>query len=493
MQVISTLAGNDQVAASAAEEDAEHCTELAASLLTSPEDFSSLQQGQAQVAGQTAATSDADTSLTAVTVHKYPVDKQLLLQVRLRQGRIPASVVCTPARGIPVMPAAFGKVSPRHVGPAAHKDLHISNAANTSPVAYRASVYRALQLHDPEAGVAPFPSPTAGESHIAPTTLPHFQSLHAAGSNQPAAVNDDGPFAAGLEQHLIADPSIHENDVPMPDIAPVEQQKPLALCVQPQKPDTALTDYTSAAIMSDQALASYTTSESRPSGETPVDHFLPAPLQEGAQPAPAYAWSTEQLTAIATAAATAAAAAFQQQAEHRMLQGNARATEALTVHHAQQAAQSAGLLPPIASSADLPQQGPSQCNQKQSYSAATPVPPATAAALEAVQPDNPRAAQPLRQQHQQQQTAIGKNASLKQVTALHKLKRRTSALRASTGSHRESIELADKDVASSEQVQAVAVNPAARAAAAPAIEVQPQNHHLCIQLDASHNALRSGK
>lgn len=477
MQVMASLAGNDLVATGAADQHTEHGTALQASLSRFSQTFSSLQQSQAATARQSAAAAnDADTSLTAVTVHRYPVDKQLLLQVRLRQGRMPATVVCTPAEGIAVVPAGFGKVSPSHVGPAAHKDSRINSAANTSPVAYRASVYRALQLHDSDArnSVALSPSPTASECHIPPTTLPHFQSLHEAGSTQPAAVNGDEPFAVGLEQHLITDPSIHENDVPAPDIACVEH-KPIALCVQPQKPEADLgADYTSATSMKVQAVVSHITSSSPPNGHRQVGYFLHSPTQKVAQPAPAFAWSTEQLTAIATAAATAAAAAFQQQTEHRMQQSNACVTDALTVHHAQQAAHSAALSLPVAS-ADLAQQGFLQHNQTQPYSADTSVATATAAAQKAVQLNSPRAAQPLRQQkQQQQQRAMGQDASSKQAMALHKLKRRTSALRASTGSHRGSIELAVGDAAGTEQAQALALNAAAAAFASPAIEVQPQ-------------------
>ena len=413
---------------------------------------SSLQQDSTQPASPAALPiMNTSSSTSSVTVHKYPIDKQLLLQVRLRQGRLPASMVCTPAKPIPAVLAVIGQVSPSHVGPAAIGPTHSSNTAHSSPVTYQASVYRALQLHDRDAPNAMTTSQQTGEAQqeVLAADLPRFQTLPTASLSQDAVAEDT--YAAGLEQHPLADPSIHQHLPTVPGAAtqahsppplPIQEHRPGVTDEEPQQ-DSG----------SDLALAHQASSLLHAPPQTISVVSQETSATAAGQPVPAYAWSTDQLTAIATAAATAAAAAFQQQSAQ---QQNHDPSAPHLVRPAQDPSESRACSPStqLTLSSTQPLRAPAPPNtaglQGNRQGQTTPGLANLSSSdslsnatrhLQEQQPDaeepQPRRQQQRNQELQQQQApqhrSLGKPASLKQSTALSKLKHRSSTLRASAG------------------------------------------------------------
>lgn len=408
----------------------------------SEDSFSSLQLASEQPTGSLPDTSASQSS--AIVVHKYPIDKQLLLQVRLRQGRLPASVISTPAKPIPVVQADASQLTPMQVGHAAAcvRAYNASSTDHMEPAAYKASVYRALQLHDQDA-----PDPAVGTQQLDVTyqaiqsmNLPQFQSLHPASTQQAPA---EDAFAAGLEQHPLADPSIYQHLLSAVN-DPLRLQSPPPLPIQEHRlhgmnTDTEL-DLRSVSNTPHQALQINTATA--PHAIAVVQHEKTA--TDGVQPVPAYAWSTEQLTAIATAAATAAAAAFQWQSaqqhtridEHALSVASApsdiRAQREMTLddNPSMQLA-SAGISKNSQQhvAADHAQKGISKCvTEVQEIALHKSVP------QQQQQHQQSKHAQQQKSQQAVQGTGFGKQGSLKQAAALSKLKHRTSLLRASTGS-----------------------------------------------------------
>ncbi len=209
------------------------------------------------------ASPSEDTS--SVAVHKFPVDKQLLLQMRFRQlyGRSSASLVTTPAKSLPMRSLAAGLVSPSHVGPAWPDTL---NKAIPDASATEAALHlRASQAERPEAAhqTQYRQNPAARWPDRPVPGAPRFEDLR---SQQDTAAAQQPEGIGALVQHELADPGVYSQ--------------------WPESPDRQVAPHEPYPIPMQQL------------------HSLQPPL-------PSYAWSTEQLTAIATAAATAAATAVQ--------------------------------------------------------------------------------------------------------------------------------------------------------------------------------------
>ena len=205
---------------------------------------------------------------SSIAVHKFPVEKQLLLQMRFRQlySRTPARLVTTPAKSLPVHPITAGMVSPSHVGPAHDKP---KEAGQTS-----ADHLRSLQLDNADAALRTprhMMSPSKWPDKPLPlpwSEVPRFEDLR----NQQDAASQQAGGIGNLVQHDIADPGVYSQ--------------------RPESPPRHVV--------------------SREPHPIPM-HQLPQQLHGQLQLLPSYAWSTEQLTAIATAVATAAVAAVQSQ------------------------------------------------------------------------------------------------------------------------------------------------------------------------------------
>ena len=223
-----------------------------------------------------------------VAVHKFPVDKQLLLQMRFRQmyGRKQADLVTTPAKMHPTQSVAAGIVSASHVGPAQFSSALPPDQSEMQPLALpTATTYgnflttAATPYHQQALPV------TAAQ---VPPDVPHFEDLNH--SQNTAAMQQS---EMSLVQHSMADPGVHAQWPSSPEAhVPVEQAWPI------------------------------------PSQDLHAQHY---------QPQPCYAWSTQQLTAIAAAAATAAAAAFQQEASakeaaHAVAAANPKSAEQVQVN-----------------------------------------------------------------------------------------------------------------------------------------------------------------
>lgn len=304
---------------------------------------------------------------SSFAVHKFPVEKQLLLQMRFRQlySRTPARLVTTPAKSLPVHSIAAGKVSPSHVGPAvsSHDKSEEAGQSLMSPSRW------------PD---KPLPLPWPG--------VPCFKDLR----NQQDTTSQQAGGIGNLVQHDIADPGVYSQ--------------------WPESPPRHVVSH-----------------EPHP---IPM-HQLPQQLH-GQQRLPSYAWSTEQLTAIATAAATAAAAAVQSRP------GQA----AVTAHTAQQA-------PPITTAVNepvvrqslqapmalqaLPSAKPADGAQALADQGAVAkqeqaLGQATAAVSVAQQPKVTQSVQVNKSQH-----GTGQPGAPKQADALQKLKHRKAVGRSSTG------------------------------------------------------------
>lgn len=262
LQVMASLSGSNH-------EGRQHLVQSPRNAQLSPPS-QQLLSPRLQLPDSTSQASVEDAS--SIAVHKFPVDKQLLLQKRFRQvyARTPASLVTTPAKSLPLCPIAAGTVSPTHVGPAAavHTSLRVAAAASTGHL-------RALQSEPPALAREVFHSPNPAsrwpdKPRPQPQpNVPRFEDLRDQ-QETGAVVQSEG--VGTLVQHDIADPGVYS-----------------------QWPES-------------------------PAGQAPPRDPYPIPMQHLPhqhhslqQPLPSYAWSTEQLTAIATAAATAAAAAVQHQ------------------------------------------------------------------------------------------------------------------------------------------------------------------------------------
>ena len=188
-------------------------------------------------------------------------------------------------------------VSPSHVKLAGAHFTYNNSAYNRLPAASKVSVYRALQLHDqdsPQASLA-----GVMQQDEASIDLPCFQTLHATEASQGTVAED--AFAVGLEQRPLADPDVHHHLL-QASHAQAQGHSPTARPIQEQHQERPFEQQVDSPGMAHQpAIASLH-----------PQHLISARTQhertaEIVQPVPAYAWSMEQLTAIASAAATAAA------------------------------------------------------------------------------------------------------------------------------------------------------------------------------------------
>ena len=228
------------------------------------------QQSPPKLLSPHTALGSSEEDASSVAVHKFPVEKHLLLQMRFRQlySRTPARLVTTPAKSLPVRSIAAGMVSPSHVGPAVSSHDKPEEAGQTS-----AERLRSLRLDNADAAQRRMMSPSKWPDKVLPLTwseVPRFEDLR---NQQDTALQQAGGTGVGnLVQHDIADPGVYSQ--------------------WPESPPRHVVSH-----------------EPQP---IPL-HQLPQQLHSQQQPLPSYVWSTEQLTAIATAAATAAAAAVQSQ------------------------------------------------------------------------------------------------------------------------------------------------------------------------------------
>ena len=362
-----------------------------------------------------------------VAVHKFPLEKQLLLQMRFRQmhGRKPADLITTPAKRLPVRSSDAGMVSPSHVGPAQPSHVHTHNFSSQSDTQLpTATIYDS----PPGAGVLPYWQHTSADADgYLPSDIPPFEDLRHC---KDVAAMQEAEAGMTMVQHAMADPGINA-------------QWPMVQEVH-----------------------------------MPAQHRLPIPQQHlHQQMHPSYAWSTQQLTAIAASAATAAAAAFQQEINARQtalavatdtksaeqmqlhigalkepkVRPSMQAAAAEATHDAQTVSEPATLR-----SSQEPPQG---CSGSQ-----PPVPAAS------VHQDR----HPLKQSQQPRK----QHAVPKQSAALHKLKHRSSASRGLTG---------QASVASKAKDQATpAESPAESAEPTQADRLVAQHHQ---ELDAHHQQL----
>lgn len=311
-----------------------------------------------------------------VAVHKFPVEKQLLLQMRLRQmhGRKPADLITTPAKPLAVRSPDAGMVSASHVGPP-----QLSNGRTHDHASQSEMQLPAATLYDSPPATAETPFRTDGSPTTArnvPSDTPLFEDLHHC---EDAAAMQEAEAGTRVVQHAMTDPGIHAQ--------------------WPMHPEEHL----------------------------PAQQRQPVPLQhlhhDQREFHPSYAWSTQQLTAIAATAATAAAAAFQQefgakQTATAVAADNAKSAEQMQMHRA--------VLP--------------EPQVRQGMQAATPLVDAETmtdtAVLGAPQQVRSSSLAPAllantdnHQQLRQSQQSKKQQAMPKQSAALHKLKHRSSASR----------------------------------------------------------------
>ena len=305
---------------------------------------------------------------SSIAVHKFPVEKQPLLQMRFRQlySRTPARLVTTPAKSLPVHSIAAGKVSPSHVGPAvsSHDKSEEAGQSLMSPSRWPD---KPLPLPWPE--------------------VPCFEDLR----NQQDTTSQQAGGIGNVLQHDIADPGVYSQ--------------------WPESPPRHVVSH-----------------EPHP---IPM-HQLPQQLHGQQQPLPSYAWSTEQLTAIATAAATAAAAAVQSQPGQPPVTAHTRqqapaittAVSEPVVRHSLQAPLALQAFPSIkladGAQTTLADQG-AVAKQEQALGQGT------AAVNAAQQPKVMQSVQVNKSQH-----GRGQPGAPKQADALQKLKHRKAVGRSST-------------------------------------------------------------
>ncbi len=335
-----------------------------------------------------AALGSPEEDASSAAVHKFPVEKQLLLQMRFRQlySRTPARLVTTPAKSLPVHSIAAGVVSPCHVGPAHVKP---DEAGQTS-----AEHLRSLQLDIADAALRTPPrmmSPSKWADKPLPlpwSEVPRFEDLR----NQQDTASQQAGGIGNLVQHDIADPGVYSQ--------------------WPESPPRHVVSH-----------------EPHP---IPM-HQLPQQLHSQQQLLPSYAWSTEQLTAIATAAATAAAAAVQSQPVQPAVTAHTpeqapvitTAVSEPVVRHGLQAPLALQAFPSIkladGTQTTLADQG-AVAQQEQA------VGQGTTAVRKGQQPKVAQSVQVNKSQH-----GRGQPGAPKQADALQKLKRRKTVGRSSTG------------------------------------------------------------
>ena len=328
-----------------------------------------------------------EADMSDVAVHKFPVEKQLLLQMRFRQmhGRKPADLITTPAKRLPVRSLDAGMVSPNHVGPAQPSSVHIHDHSSQSDMQLpTATVYDS----PPAAGVVPYWRPKSpNAAGQVPSDIPTFEDLRPC---EDAAAMQEAEAGMTMLQHAMTDPGI-------------QAQWPL---IQ--------------------------------EAHVPAQQRLPIPqqhLHQQQQVHPCYTWSTQQLTAIAASAATAAAAAFQQEINAKqtalaVTADTAKSAEQMQIHTGalkepevresmQAAAAAADATHDAQTMTEPATQGSSQDSNQGGSGFQAPAPHAI------VQHDRhllKQSQQPRKQQ-----------AVPKQSVALHKLKHRSCASRGLTG------------------------------------------------------------
>ena len=328
---------------------------------------------------------EADTS--DVAVHKFPAEKQLLLQMRFRQmhGRKPADLTTTPAKHLPFRSSGAGIVSPSHVGPAQPISEQVHDHPSQSELQLpTATTYDSTPTKD----VVPYRrhgSPDAAGK--APPDIPPFEDLrHIEG----ASAMQEAEAGMTMVQHAITDPGVHAQ-WPIVAEAHMPAQQRLAI---------------------------------------PQQH-----LHEQ-QVYPGYAWSTQQLTAIAASAATAAAAAFQQEITAKqttlaVAADTAKSTEQMQIHTAalkkpevRQGMQTAAAAASVAAQDTQTMVEPAVLGLSQDLGQignSSRVP---------ISPPAKQQGHHLLKQSQQPRT---QQAVPKQSAALHKLKHRSSVSRGLTG------------------------------------------------------------
>lgn len=379
LQVMASLSG-------ANEEGSQHLVQSPRNAQLSPP-CQQLLSPRLQLPDSTSHASLEDAS--SIAVHKFPVDKQLLLQKRFRQvyARTPASLVTTPAKSLPLCPIAAGTVSPTHVGPAAavHTSLRVAAATSTGHL-------RALQSEPPAREVFHSPNPASrwpDRPRPQPQPdVPRFEDLR---DQQDTAAGVQSEGVGSLVQHDIADPGVYS-----------------------QWPESS-------------------------AGQAPPHDPYPIPMQHLPhqhhslqQPLPSYAWSTEQLTAIATAAATAAAAAVQHQSCQAAVTAQAEPQWPLIAGAISEPVVRQSLQAPSALHALLPSTTREVADQGMAAQSEQAAEQDMAAVSTVQQTKVSQEAEVKTQRARGQQQAAMKQAAPKQADALQKLKQRKAIGRSSS-------------------------------------------------------------
>ena len=392
---------------------------------------------QAQTPESAAAHAHADQAcveadMSDVAVHKFPVEKQLLLQMRFRQmhGRKPADLITTPAKRLPVRSSDAGMVSPSHVGPAQPSSVHIHDHSSQSDMQLpTATIYDS----PPAAGVVPYwrrDSPDAAEQF--PSDIPPFEDLRHC---EDVAATQKAQAGMTIVQHAMTDPGIHA-------------QRPL---VQET--------------------------------HVPAQQRLPIPqqyLHQQQQVHPSYAWSTQHLTAIAASAATAAAAAFQQEINAKqtalaVAADTAKSAEQMQIHtgalkepevrQSMQAA-AADATHDARSTTEPATMRSSQDSNQGGSGFQAPAPPAI------VQQDR----HPLRPSQQPRKM----QAAPKQSAALNKLKHRSSASRGLTGQTSQVPKIKNQAGPAESSAESAEQTQADRLASQDHQQLAPHMHQVCL-------------
>ena len=206
-----------------------------------------------------------EADMSDVAVHKFPVEKQLLLQMRFKQmhGRKPADLITTPAKPLPVRSIGAGMVSPSHVGFAQPSMTHTHDHSSQLEMQLAAPT---IYASPPAINTMPHRQQDPPDiARLLPSDMPPFEDLRHC---EDAAAMQEAEAGMRMVQHAMTDPGINAQwPVPAEAVMPAQHRRSI-----------------------------------------PLQH-----LHEEQQVHPSYAWSTQQLTAIAASAATAAAAAFQQE------------------------------------------------------------------------------------------------------------------------------------------------------------------------------------
>lgn len=328
----------------------------------------------------------AEVDMSDVAVHKFPVEKQLLLQMRFRQmhGRKPADLITTPAKRLPVRSSDAGVVSPSHVGPTQPSSVYIHHHPSQSDMQLPTAT---INDSPPAAVVAPsWQHDSADAAAKVPSDIPPFEDLRHC---ENIAAMQEAEAGMTMVQHVMTDPGIHAQ-------WPIVQEAHM-----PPQQRTSI----------------------------PQKH-----AHQQQQVAPSFAWSTQQLTAIAASAATAAAAAFQQeinakQAALALAADSPKSAEQMQIHigalkepEVRQSILQAAAADATHDAQTMTESATLWSSQDSKHGGSgsqAPVPPAS------VQQDR----HPLKQSQQPRK----QQAVPKQSAALHKLKHRSSASRGLTG------------------------------------------------------------